>query len=306
VVLAIVCASNGYTARGLVRGLASLSVPKRMLLWRSPGAAASGPLVSPVMSTGVSSGIDAIKLDPRAPEQHAAALDGVSDLLVLPSFDSQLIAQQAALVDAAPARGVKRVHVVSLGGADSHSPARCLRWLGQVERRVLATKLPHSVLRCAPFMQNIPLFLDRSDGALSLIGPFRHTAFNWIDAEDVGAILARLIASGEPSTSLEAHLNGPNAADFDHVAAELGAAISQPVAYHDVSNPEAQGRLESHGMPADRAIAITEYWDYLVSGVVGGVVGSTRSDAIAEHLGRAPRRLSDFIAEWANELRAAA
>jgi uncharacterized protein YbjT (DUF2867 family) len=293
-VLAIVCSSNGYTARGLLRGLASLPLPKRVLWWRLTAGSANGPAVVP--------GLDAIRLDHQAPEHHAAALEGVSDLVVLPSFDSNLIAQQSALVAVAPSRGVQRVHVVSLNGADTQSPARCLRWLGQVERRALATKLPHTLLRCAPFMQNISLFLRRGDSASSLVGPFRHAAFPWIDAVDVGAILARLISEGAPSSSVEVQLNGPEDADFDTVALIMSRALGQPVTYTDVSNPEAQGRLEALGMPAARARAITEYWDYLVS----GVVGPHPSDAAVQYLGRPLKRLNEFALEYSNESRAAA
>lgn len=290
--MAIVSATNGFTARGLVRGLAADARIKQLLVLRHPAGAAVGPPV----------GLDAqiVPMEGRGPAERAAMLEGISDLVVLPNFDPQLVDQQIALVGAARARGVKRLHVVSLAGAEPRAPARCLRWIGLLEAEVRTSGLAYNVVRCAPFMQNLPLFLDRQGDGWALVGPFRRASFRWVDAEDVGAVLARMIAAGGPSSTTQA--TGPEEVDFDAVATLLGNQLGAPVSYTDVSSPEAEGRLEARGLGRERARAITEYWDYLVS----GVVRSEACDTVERWLGRPPRALAAFLADYAGELHNAA
>jgi uncharacterized protein YbjT (DUF2867 family) len=280
----VLSAGTGRVVQAIARELERAPGPKRFL----PAGTARGvvPGFDPVM--------------PGAADRAARerALDGAADLVVLPTFDARAADAQAALIRAAAAAGVRRIQLGSLIGADARSPVCLLRWAGTLEREVIATGLPHAVLRCAPFMQNLALFTRRDEGGLTVVGPFRDAAFPWLDAADVGIILAGGLARGDGGNVL-CQLSGPEQLGFEAVAARLGAALRERVRYVDVCLPEAQGLLEANGFAPPQIRALTEFWDYLVS----GVVKPSCCDTALKLLGRPPRTLAEYFAEHAPELR---
>jgi uncharacterized protein YbjT (DUF2867 family) len=232
---------------------------------------------------------------------RARALDGAQALVILPTFDARAADAQCALVREAAAAGVRRILIGSLIGADARSPVCLLRWVGMLEREVVATGLAHDVLRCAPFMQNIALFTRRDDAGLVVAGPFREAAFPWLDAADVGLILVSALGRSDPGNVL-CQLSGPEQVGFETVAQLLGGALRERVRYVDICLPEAQGLLEANGFTPPQIRALTEYWDYLVSGVIKPAC----CDTALRLLGRPPRTLAQYFAEHAPELRLAA
>jgi uncharacterized protein YbjT (DUF2867 family) len=283
----VLTAGTGRVVQAIARELAALPGPKRFL--RAGSARGSIP------------GFDVAPGSVAEPAARSRALEGAHELVVLPTFDPRATDAQAALIRAAAAAGVRRIHLGSLIGADARSPVCLLRWVGLIEREVLASGLPHEILRCAPFMQNLALFTRRDESGLAIVGPFRDVGFPWLDAADVGAILARLIGT-EARQDQVCPLSGPESVDFETVARLLADAVGERVRYVDVCLPEAQGLLEANGFSAGQIRALTEYWDYLVSGVVRPACCET----VATLLGRPPRSLAEYFALHAAELRAAA
>lgn len=232
---------------------------------------------------------------------RARALEGARHLVLLPAFDPRAAEAQSALVRDAAKAGVERVHHISLVGADARSPVSLLRWVGLVDREIAGSPLAHTVLHCTPFMQNFAFFTRRDETGLAVVGPFRDVAFPWLDAGDVGAIVANAIRNGDGG-NFECQISGPEQIDFATLARLLGAALHEPVRYLDVCLPEAQGMLEARGFSPVQIRAATEYWDYLVS----GLIKPSCCDTALELLGRPPRTLAEYFAAHAAELRAAA
>ena len=224
------------------------------------------------------------------PADRAAALTGATDLVVVPAFDPRAIEHLMSLVRSAGAAGVARIHVVSMAGADVRSPVTLLRWIGLVEREAAGAGVPHTLLRCGPFMQAIPMFLRRDARGAALVGPFRDTPFPWIDAEDAGEILAGIVRRHE-AVDVRCQLSGPEEANFETVARVMGEVLGEDIRYVDVCLPEAQGMLQAGGFPAPRVRAVTEFWDYLVS----GVVRASCCELARELLGRPPHTLRQYF-----------
>jgi uncharacterized protein YbjT (DUF2867 family) len=283
----VLSAGTGRVVQAIARELARLPGPKRFLPAGSARSAVPGfELVAPGTADRAA---------------RAQALDGARTLVILPTFDARAADAQCALVREAAAAGVGRIQLGSLIGADARSPVCLLRWVGMIEREVAAAGLPHDILRCAPFMQNIALFTRRDENGLAVAGPFREAAFPWLDAADVGVILAGTLERGE-SGSCVCQLSGPEEIGFEAIARLLGDALRERVRYVDVCLPEAQGLLEANGFAPHQIRALTEYWDYLVSGVVKPAC----CDTAVKLLGRPPRTLAQHFAEHAAELRMAA
>jgi len=283
----VLSAGTGRVVQAVARELAALPGAKRFL----PAGTARSPVA----------GFEAVTAGTADRTARSRALDGARELVILPTFDARAADAQCALVREAAAAGVRHIRLGSLIGADARSPVCLLRWVGMIEREVAATGLPHDVLRCAPFMQNVALFVRRDAGGLTLAGPFRDAAFPWLDAGDVGAILAASIGRAEAGNCI-CQLSGPEQAGFETVAQRLGDALRERVRYVDVCLPEAQGLLEANGFAPHQIRALTEYWDYLVSGVVKPAC----CDTAVKLLGRPPRTLAQHFAEHAAELRLAA
>jgi len=284
-----ISAGDGRVAHAITAPLAGLPRGKRLALLK-PGSGVGFDAQFELAASGTAT-----------VEGRARLLDGAAQLVLIPIFDQRAVEQQMALVADARTRGVQRIHVMSAAGADARSPVTLLRWLGLVEREVVASGLPHTVLRCTPYMQSIPLFLRRDASGWRVAGPFRDTPFAWLDAGDAGTVLARRIA-GPAGADLVCQLSGPEELSFEAVAGLLASTLGETVRYVDICRPEAAGLLEANGLPPARIRAVTEYWDYLVS----GVVRASCCDTAAKLLGRAPRRLADYLGEFAAELRATA
>ena len=282
----VVSAGQGRVSRAVGAALASLPGEKRLGLLR-PAPAVGYPPEFAIQSA--------------APASARRLLEGASDLVLVPVFDQRAVEQQIALAAGAKESGVERIHLLSASGADARSPVTLLRWIGLIEREVVATALPRTLVRCMPFMQTIPLFLQRDAAGWRIVGPFREAAFAWLDAFDAGEVVTRRIATGARD-AVTCELSGPSEASFGAVADLLAAELREPVRYVDICQPEAEGMLEAKGLPPSRIRAITEYWDYLASGVLrcGCCAGAEQL------LGRPRRTLAEYLREYAAELRQAA
>ena len=148
------------------------------------------------------------------------------------------------------------------------------------------------IYRCTPFVQAVVHFLRRDPGLLRLVGPFREARFAWIDAGDVGEIVARGLAAPLPE-NLTTQLCGDEILDFDALAVEVAAGAGCCCEYHDCSPPSAHGMLEAQGVSPAHARALVEYWDYIVS----GVVSTTPCDNASRLLGRPLSKIADVFAE---------
>src|SRR5262245_4961547 len=283
----VLSGGTGRVVQAIAHELGRLPGPKRL---RPVGSARSAV-----------PGFESIAAGAADRAARARALGGAHQLIILPTFDARAADAQCALVREAAAAGIRRIQLGSLIGADARSPVCLLRWVGLLEREVLASKVPHDVLRCAPFMQNIALFTRRDEAGLVVAGPFREAAFPWLDATDVGVILAGALGRSDAGNVL-CQLSGPEQVGFETIAQLLGAALREWVRYVDICLPEAQGLLEANGFTPPQIRALTEYWDYLVS----GVIKPTCCDTALSLLGRPPRAHAGYFAEHAPELRLAA
>lgn len=226
--------------------------------------------------------------DPNDAAAVAASLAGATELVLLPRFERTTASLEVALAGAARAAGVRRITQISLIGADPRSPVELLRLFGAIERAVVASGLAYSIYRCAPFIQAIAHFLRRHPDRLELTGPFRSAAFAWINAADVGEIIAHhLRQPGDERTIIQ--LCGEEILDFDALAARLAAASGKPCDYRDLSPPAAHGLLEARGLAPAAARALIEYWDYIVS----GVICTTPCDTARKLLGRPLKRVAE-------------
>lgn len=223
------------------------------------------------------------------------AFQGVEVAILIPKIEGNLIESHRALLACAKRSGVERIVLLSLVGAHKTSCVRVLRWLGVVEQEALELGLKVTVVRTAPLMQNLLLFARGPNDCAGMVAPFHDARLPWLDARDLARALATLAQSHGGKSVIT--LTGPQRLAFDDVARLVAAHTGKDYSYVDVSMCQARGRLEAAGLDAIQVLALTQWWDALIS----GYVEIQDSKELQHLLGRPPTAMEQFVADHASE-----
>jgi len=200
----------------------------------------------------------------------------------------------APLIDAARARGLKKVVLMSAMGAnaDDNAPLR------KAEKRLEAAGLPYNIIRPNWFMQNFNTFWIQGILQQGKIGlPVGAAKGSFIDARDIAAVAAKLLTS-DTFANRDFDLTGPAALDHDAVAAILSRETGRRITYQDISPAAMLDGLLSAGLPRPYAEFLL-----LILGFFKAGYSERTTDAVAQILGRAPgsfeRYAKDYREVWA-------
>lgn len=271
----LVVGSTGNLGRAVVDGLVRRGVPVRAGT-TDPGRLGNGP------------GARAVHLDLRDPATFRAALDGARGLfLVRPPAIARVGPTLNALVDAAVAAGVEHVVFSSVTGADANRLVPHHR----VERHLQASGTGWTILRPGFFAQNLAdayrADVLRDDRLLLPAGRGR-AAF--VDTRDVGELAALVLADPEPHRGAGYVLTGPEALDFDAVAALLSEATGRAIRYEATSALRYLRHVHAQGRPAAQAVVQTVLHVGLRHGQAERV-----DPTLGRLLGRPGRTLAEYV-----------
>ncbi|TKX56969.1 SDR family oxidoreductase [Halorubrum sp. SS7] len=278
----LVTGATGTVGDPLVRALADRDASVRVAT-RSPEHARDA----------FGDGPEPVAFDLGRPETWGAALAGADRLFLLYPPGSA-VSDVREFADAADRVGVEHVVFLSILGAEK-LPVLPHR---RIERHLAGTGMDHTFLRASWFAQNLSeihrreiverdeIFVPAGDGVLS-----------FTDARDVAAVAARVLT--EPGHANRAYdLTGPAALDFEEVADVFTEVLDRPIAYADPSRLTFARRMYERGFsPGFVAFMTAEY-----SVVRLGRSGRTTGDVEAV-LGRPPRTVREFVADYADEFR---
>ncbi|WP_096395281.1 NAD(P)H-binding protein [Halorubrum trapanicum] len=239
-------------------------------------------------------GPECVEFDLGRPETWGAALADVDRLFLLYPPGSG-VSDVCEFADAADRMGVDRVAFLSILGAEK-LPVLPHR---RIETHLAATDLAHTFLRASWFAQNLSeihraeiverdeIFVPAGDGVLS-----------FTDARDVAAVAATVLT--DPGHRNRAYdLTGPAALDFHEVAGVFSDVLDRPIEYADPSRLTFARQMYRRGFsPGFVVFMVAEY-----SVVRLGFSGRTTDD-IETLLGRPPRTVREFVADYADEFRA--
>jgi uncharacterized protein YbjT (DUF2867 family) len=174
-------------------------------------------------------------------------------------------------------------------GAAHDAPSRNGRLHALSDAELMASNLKWTILRPHFFMLNLlmsagsiaqqgTLYLDMGQGKLGLI-----------DARDIGAFAARVLASAPAEHHGKVYtLTGPASISFEEVAAQLSQGIDKPVRYVPVTHEAARkGMLESGmsawlaGMLVEYGTAYSENWGDFTTPHVRDVLGRPAGSVLA-------------------------
>jgi len=223
------------------------------------------------------------------------ALSGVDKVFLVCAPVPELVALETNVIDACKSAGTTHLVLSSaLGAGVFHAsfPA----WHAQVEAVLKSSGTPYTIIRPNSFMQNLLAFYAptiRGQGVFyASMGKARAS---FIDTRDIGDFVAKLF-SDDAHKGQTYELNGPEALNYDDVAALVSSVAGKPVRYVDLPSAQLRQSMLDSGMPQWQVDALLELQRYYIEGGGGEV-----DDTFLRVVGREPRRLSAFLKEFATE-----
>jgi uncharacterized protein YbjT (DUF2867 family) len=278
----LVCGATGTAGSEVVRQLSDAGVPCRALV-RDPGAAEW--IRYP--------GVEVARGDFARPETLTTPLKGVAKVYLVSPSHPRHTEFESNVIEACQRAGVGYIVKQSILAADPDSPVPFCQSNGEVEQRLAASGIAHTVLRPNFFMQTLTAFgrSIRDQGVIAQ--PLEQARVSMIDVRDVAAAgVSALTEEGHAGKSYV--LTGPKAITISEVARELSAALGRPVTYLAISPEEARQAMLHLGAP-DWLVEATLA---LAASYVRGE-GEVVTEEVRRLTGRSPRDFREFARDYA-------
>jgi uncharacterized protein YbjT (DUF2867 family) len=231
-----------------------------------------------------------------SPETVAKALVGV-DRVFLNAAGAQpaegeqpMVRQQKTVIDAARAAGVSHVVKVSvLDAGEGGRLAEGAHW--EIEQYLKNSGLPWSILQPNGFMQNFTTGAGAFSDDGNLIGAYGQGRVSYIDAADIAAAGAVLLAQGT-GIGETFRLSGPESLNHAEIAEKLSRALGRIIRYVDLPPDQFAAQLVAQGLPESFAADVAFLFVRLGTGLAAEV-----TPAVRELTGRDPRSFDQFLAD---------
>ncbi len=228
------------------------------------------------------------RLDLLDPTTFAPALEGANGLfLVRPPAIAKVGPTLNALLDVAAEQKVGHVVFSSVTGADTNKVVPHHR----VETHLAASSVAWTVLRPGFFAQNLTdAYLTDIVRDDRILLPAAHGKAAFIDTRDIGDVAALVFTDPTPHVGAGYVLTGPQALDFDQVAALLSEELGRPIRYEPTSALRYLRHVHGQDRPWIQAIVQT----VLHTGLRRGQA-ETVDPTLERLLGRPGRTLARYI-----------
>ncbi|MBY8886994.1 NAD(P)H-binding protein [Streptomyces sp. PTM05] len=186
-------------------------------------------------------GVEPVPFDWYDPATHAAALDGVDHVSLIPPLgDSDPAATMLPFLHQARTSGVHRAVLLSSSAIPEGGPA-----VGKVHQALPDLFEQWAVLRPSWFMQNftgahVHARSIRDEGVICTATESGRVGF--VDAEDIAAVAVRALTD-ERAPNFDLALTGPEALSHDDIATIITEVTGRPAAHHRLSYEQMRDRL---------------------------------------------------------------
>ncbi|WP_097982653.1 NAD(P)H-binding protein [Streptomyces sp. f150] len=233
-------------------------------------------------------GTEHVPFDWYDPATHAAALDGVDRVyLVPPVGDSDPAATMLPFLQGARAAGVRRAVLLSSSAIPEGGPA-----VGKVHQALPGLFEQWAVLRPSWFMQNFTgthahALSIRDEGVIRTATGTGRVGF--VDAADIAAVAVRALTDEQaPNTDLV--LTGPEALGHDDIATIITEVTGRPVVHHRLDYGQLRDRLTTQGVPVEFAAMLAGMDRAIAEGAEDRVTGT-----VHRLTGRPPRTFRSLL-----------
>ncbi|MER7964093.1 NmrA family NAD(P)-binding protein [Streptomyces ardesiacus] len=226
-------------------------------------------------------GAEPVPFDWYDPATHAAALDGVDRVYLIPPLgDSDPAASMLPFLRQARAAGVRRAVLLSSSAIPEGGPA-----VGAVHQALPDLFGQWAVLRPSWFMQNFTgthahARSTRDEGVIWTATGSGRVGF--VDAEDIATVAMRALTD-EPAPNTDLVLTGPEALSHDDIAAVITEVTGRPVVHRRLSYEQMRDRLTTQ-VPVEFAAMLAGMDRAIAEGVEDRI-----TDTVQRLTGRPPR-----------------
>ena len=228
----------------------------------------------------------------------AKATRGVTAaLLVTPNGQRQLEMERNFARAAADA-GVQHLVKISTIRATRDATATFPRAHFQSEEFIRSLGMRWTMLRSNFFFQNLLTYRTSIAKSGMFALPVGRIGIGMIDARDVAEMAARCLLDTD-SKSAGHDVSGPELLDFYTVAERMSAVLGRKIRFVEQTPAEFRALLEQVIPNPWQVNALCELFSELANQALGPV-----TDDSARLLGRAPRRLESFVADYSGTLTA--
>lgn len=228
--------------------------------------------------------------DPRAIGQ---ALEGATRALIVMGNHPDQAMLERRFAEQAVAAGVTHLVKVSSMEASPDATAVLPSNHFQTEQHIQSLAVDWTFLRPNYYMQNMLMYAASISRAGSFALPLGSAKTAMVDARDVGEVAAAVL-TGQNHVNQIYQLTGPALMDFHEAAGVMSGVLGRDIAYVE-QTPEAFRDVLAQFIHSSWQLdAVCE----LFAEIAGGSLEQL-TDTAADLLGRSPRSLADFIAEFA-------
>lgn len=220
-------------------------------------------------------------------DTFAAALQDISAVFLMRPPQITSGAAFRPFLDACSDRGVRRIVVLSVKGADRNA----LLPHHAMEREVMKRDFDWTMLRPSDFMQNLEtVHGDDIRMRNEITVPAGRGASAFVDVEDLGAAVARVLTENGHSRRGYA-LTGPEALTFEQVAEILSGTLGRKISYHPPSIAAFIRNRADQGAPLGKAMVMTALYSMQRFGGAAEVTND-----LPKILGRTSTHLRNYVA----------
>jgi len=244
-------------------------------------------------SRNAPSGIATVIADFADKESLRKALQGIETAFLVCSPIPQLVELESNVIEVAMQTGVRHIVLNSALGAGDY-PKSFPLWHRQVEDKLKASGLRHTILRPNTFMQNIVAYSSssiRAQGAFySAMGDAK---LSFIDVRDIAEATAKILGNPSVHSGKIYELNGPEALNYSEVAALISEAAGRPVQFVNIPEESQRKAMLDLGMPQWQVDALLDLQRYYTVDKKGAQI----TPVLEQLLGHAPTRLEQYLRE---------
>ena len=234
-------------------------------------------------------GVEAVRLDFTDPATFASALEGVDRVFLMRPPQLGKPKDLKPFVDAMRAQGsIRLVCFLSLIGVE-HNPVPPHH---KIEKFIESAGLPYCHIRPNFFMQNISgIHAFEIQHFDRIVVPVKNALTSFIDAEDIGELMAKVMSEPERHQNRGYALTGPEAIDYRQAAAILSEELGRAITYAD-PKPSLVKRYWIDVRGLDREYATVMGMLYLMTRM-----GTAKAvtDTFESVMGKAPHTFREFV-----------
>ena len=224
------------------------------------------------------------------PETLDDALLGVRAALLVAPAGPEMAAREMAFLDAVD-RCPDRPHVVKIAALGWESPeSRLSADHGTIVERMRDAGIRHTVLAPNAFQQDLLRYAAMVQEESALMLPAGDAAVSHVDARDVAAVAAHVLARPDLHEGRSYDITGPAAVTYAEVAEAIGAVAGREVSYVDAPADDVRERLLGYGWAEWTVDGMLEVYAAYSRGA-----GAMVTDEVEKATGRPAVDVSTFL-----------